>query len=292
MIQTTTARAGLTDDPHVLAEHAARIRARVVRLSHQGDSPHLGSALSCADILSAAYFGVLRLDPRRPDDPDRDRFILSKGHAVSALYATLGYRGFFDVSLLEKFNQAGTNLPEQPSPGCLPGVEAATGSLGHGLGIGAGMALAGRIANRDYRVYVLMSDGECNEGSVWESAMFAGRAPGSNGGGQALSNLCAIVDFNGWQATDRSRGVLALEPLADKFRAFGWNVVEADGHDPRKLTEVMRGVPDSSGKPLAIIAKTVKGRGVSFMQDDNNWHYRIPTEAEVATAQKELGVVA
>jgi len=238
---------------------------------------------------------VLRLDPRRPDDPDRDRFILSKGHAVSALYATLAYRGFFDVGLLEKFNQAGTNLPEQPSPGCLPGVEAATGSLGHGLGIGAGMALAGRIAGRDYRVYVLMSDGECNEGSVWESAMFAGRAPGSDpgsSGGQALSNLCAIVDFNGWQATERSRKVLALEPLVDKFRAFGWDAVEVDGHDPRKLTEVLRGVPGELNRPLAVIARTIKGKGVSFMQDDNNWHYRIPTEAEVAAAQKELGVTA
>ncbi|MCC7145416.1 MAG: transketolase [Phycisphaeraceae bacterium] len=272
----------MAKDGEQYAKMASRIRAKMVAMSHAAGTPHLGSGLSCVDILVAAYWGVLRIDPTRPSDPLRDRFILSKGHAISALYATLAYRGYFDPGLLDVFNKDGTNLPEQPSPGCLPGVEVATGSLGHGLGLGAGMALAGRIQKRDYRVYVLMSDGECNEGSVWESAMFAAA--------RQLGNLATIVDFNGWQATDRSREVLAIEPLAEKFRAFGWESVEVDGHDPRKLAEVLRAVPEGPGKPLAVIAHTVKGKGVSFMEDDNNWHYRVPSEAEVAKAWAELGV--
>jgi transketolase len=259
---------------------ARRVRAQVVSLSHHGRSPHLGSCLSCVDILVAAYFGVLHIDPRRAGDPDRDRFILSKGHAAPALYAVLAERGFFPRALLDSYNHDGAVLAEQPSPGCVPGLEAATGSLGHGLSIGIGMALAGRIQKRGYRVYAVLSDGECNEGSVWEGAMFAAA--------QRLDRLCVVVDYNRWQATGRSDEVMALAPLAEKWKAFGWTAHEVDGHDLATLQRLLGDVPDGSGKPIAIIAHTVKGKGVSFMEDDNNWHYRIPNQEELTAALKEL----
>jgi transketolase len=234
------------------------------------------------DALVACYWGTMNIDPAQPDDPDRDRFILSKGHGAMALYSTLAVRGFFPEALLDTFDEPGGVLPEQPAPRCVPGVEAATGSLGHGLPIGVGMALAARIHGRDYRVLVLMSDGECNEGSVWEAAMFAPA--------QKLEKLAVIVDYNKWQATGRSEEIMALAPLRQKFEAFGWSAYEVDGHDLGALVEAVRNVPDGSGKPVAIVAHTVKGRGVSFMEDDNNWHYRIPTADEVLAARKELGV--
>ena len=258
---------------------AAEVRARLVEMSHQAEAAHLGSCLSCVDILVAAYWYCLRIDPSRPDDPDRDRFILSKGHAGPALYAVLARRGFFSETLLESFGQDGAVLAEQPSPGCAPGVEAATGSLGHGLNLGLGMALAGRIQNRTYRVVVLLSDGELNEGSIWEAAMFAAA--------RRAGNLTAIIDYNKWQATDRSRDVMALEPLADKWTAFGWNTFEVDGHDLPALADILTRRP-TNDLPTAVIAHTVKGKGVSFMEDDNNWHYRIPNAKEVQAAREEL----
>lgn len=261
---------------------ARRLRGRVIEMSHRAGTPHLGSSLSCIDILAAAYWGVLNLDPAHPDDPGRDRFILSKGHAATALYAALAARGFFPEALLDDYNTDGARLAEHPGPRCAPGVEAATGSLGHGLSLGLGMALAGRIQGRRYRVYALLSDGECNEGSVWEAAMMAPA--------QRLDNLCVVVDYNKWQATGRSEETLALAPLAAKWAAFGWNAREVDGHDAAGLVEAMRRVPDGSGRPVALIAHTVKGKGVSFMEDDNNWHYRIPTKDEVAAAFRELGL--
>lgn len=269
-----------TDKAAAMRAAARDIRRQVVMMSHRSRAAHLGSAMSCADVLAAAYWGVLRVDPANPADPDRDRFILSKGHAASALFATLALRGFFPVQALADYAKPGCHLEEHPTPHSAPGVEAATGSLGHGLPIGCGMALGARIAGRPTRVFVLMSDGEQNEGSVWEAAMFAG--------GQKLTNLCAVIDFNRWQATGRSCDVLALEPLADKWRAFGWSVVEVDGHDVGALANAMSGLPDPSGKPLAIVAHTVKGKGVSFMEDDNNWHYRAPNDDELARALAEL----
>ena len=265
-----------------VVEAARRIRAKVVEMSHRAGTPHLGSSLSCADIVAAAYWGVLDIDPARPQDPLRDRFILSKGHAATTLYAALAFRGFFPSDELDRYNTDGGRLAEHPGPQCVPGVEAATGSLGHGLPIGLGMALAGRIRGERYRVYALLSDGECNEGSVWEAAMFAPA--------RRLDNVCVVVDYNKWQATGRSDETLALSPLRDKWEAFGWNAVELDGHDVGALVARMRRVPDGSGKPVAIIAHTVKGKGVSFMEDDNNWHYRIPTADEVRKAHEELGV--
>ena len=267
------------DDHDTLARH---LRGTCVKLSHDKKVPRLGSALSCIDILVAAYWRILRIDPGQPKAKKRDRFILSKGHAVKGLYAALAFRGYFPLDLLATFTDEGGQLPEHPGPDCVAGVEFATGSLGHGLPVGLGLALGARLSNNDNRIFVLMSDGECNEGSVWEAAMMASS--------QKLSNLVAIVDFNGWQATGRSPEVLALEPLADKWRAFGWHAVEADGHNINELASAMSLAPHADDKPLAIIAHTTKGKGVSFMEDDNNWHYRIPSAEEVRLAYAELGI--
>jgi len=264
-----------------LSAIACQLRRRVIRMSHEGRAPHLGSSMSCIDILVAAYWKALQIDSAAPHDPDRDRFILSKGHAAAALYATLAERGFFPTEELADYNQAGSRFPEQPSPGAVPGVEAATGSLGHGLSIGLGMALAGRIQQRAYRIMALVSDGECNEGTVWEAAMFAAS--------QQLDNLTVIIDYNRWQATGRSEQIMSLDPMVDKWQAFGWHAVVVDGHDIESLGSLLNKVPLGSGKPTAIVAQTVKGKGVSFMEDDNNWHYRIPNEEELQAALAELG---
>jgi transketolase len=264
-----------------LEETAAKIRTRLVRMSHEAGAPHLGSALSCVDLLVAAYWGFLHIDGESCIDENRDRFILSKGHSAAALYAALAERGIISEDLLKTYGRDGSSLPEQMSPRCVPGIEAATGSLGHGLSLGLGMALAGRIRRQDYRVCVLLSDGECNEGSVWEAAMFAAA--------QKVDSLVALVDYNGWQATGRTDDIMALGELHEKWKAFGWHAVEVDGHDFEQLLAQLDGVPHTPGKPTAVVGRTVKGRGVSFMEDDNNWHYRVPTADEVKAACAELG---
>jgi transketolase len=271
-----------TPDPDDLQALARKIRGRLVRMSHMAETPHLASALSCVDILVAAYWGALRIDPDRPLDPGRDRFILSKGHAATALYAALAYRGFFEETLLDSYNADGGALAEHPSRHCVPGVEASTGSLGHGLSLAVGMALAQRILEIPCRFFVLMSDGECNEGTTWEAALFAPA--------QRIDNVVAIIDYNKWQATGRSNEIMALQPLADKWRSFGWHAHEVDGHDLAALLAVLNQVPDGRGKPVAVIAHTVKGKGISFMEDDNNWHYRVPNADEVRAAHSELGL--
>ena len=261
-----------------LGKIAVEQRRMLVRMSHQAKAPHLGSALSCVDILTVLYWKILRHDPDLPEDPLRDRLILSKGHAAAALYAALALRGYFPRELLRSYALPGVHLPEHPSPGCLPGIEAATGSLGHGLSIGLGMALGAKITKVPYRVFVLMSDGECNEGSVWEAAMMAPR--------HNLGNLVAIIDYNKWQATGRSDEVLDLHPLTDKWSAFGWQTAELDGHDIPGMLDGFSSIDETACKPTVVIAHTVKGKGVSFMEDDNNWHYRIPTRDELALAEK------
>jgi transketolase len=268
-----------------LADIAREARARTIENSHLTQTPHLGSCLSCIDILVAAYFHTLRIDPKNPRAPDRDRFILSKGHSAPALFQVLALRGYYPLSLLSDYGQDGSLFAEHPpTPDYLPGIEAATGSLGHGVPMGLGMALAGRIEGRQYNVIALSSDGECNEGSIWESAMLSASL--------RVERFAVIVDLNKWQATARSEEIMGLNPLADKWKAFGWSTYEVDGHDMKALVDLLSRVPDGSGKPVAVIAHTVKGKGVSFMEDDNNWHYRIPNEKEVLEAKKQLGVTA
>ena len=264
-----------------LVATAAKIRGRIIQLSHQARTPHLGSSLSFVELLVYLYWEFLKVSPEIAKDPTRDRFILSKGHGITTLYAILAELGFFSPELFEDYAQAGSPLPEHPSPSCVPGIEAATGSLGHGLSIAIGMAFASKMNVIDYNVVCLLSDGECNEGSTWEAALLA---PAHN-----LDNLIAIVDFNKWQATGRSSEVTALEPLEEKFESFGWNSIRIDGHDFRQIKPALA-TAKKSDKPFAIIADTVKGKGIKMMEDDNNWHYRIPSKEEVDSAFEELGI--
>ncbi len=261
---------------------ARTVRAHVVRLSHVAKTPHLGSSLSCADLLVAAYWGALNLDPAQPKSPGRDRFVLSKGHAATTLYATLALRGFFPVAKLDEYNREGMSLQEHPGPQCAPGVEAATGSLGHGICVATGMAQSARITGAPWKVIAIVSDGECNEGSTWEAALYAAA--------NKLSNLTMMVDYNKWQATGRSDEVLGLAPLARKWSSFGWDAHEVDGHNMAAIVELLRRSPDPDGRPRVLVAHTVKGKGVSFMEDDNNWHYRTPTADELKLAYAEIGV--
>lgn len=268
-------------DKNTLENTAALIRGRLVEISCRNRIAHLASSLSCVDILCVLYGSILNVNSVNCTSPGRDRFILSKGHAAAALYCVLAEHGFFDGEMLNDMGTAGCSLEEHPSLNCVPGVEASTGSLGHGLPIGIGMALASRVMGLPYKVFVIISDGECNEGSVWEAAMFAG--------GRRLDNLCVIVDFNKWQATGRSREVTAIDPLKAKWESFGWECTEVDGHDISSLGKTLS--ISGTNSPRAIIAHTVKGKGISFMEDDNNWHYRMPTEEEVVKAKKELGLL-
>lgn len=262
-------------------ELARRIRCRALRMVHHARASHIGSCLSCADLLAVLYHEILRVDPCRPDWPDRDRFILSKGHAAAALYAALAERGFFPVARLDTFGDDGTQLATHVARHGVPGVDFATGSLGHGLSVGAGMALASRRDGRPGRVFVLLSDGECDEGSTWEAALFAAH--------HGLDNLVAILDYNKIQSFGRVTEVLGLEPLADKWRSFGWVVRELDGHDHVRILGELRAVPFTPGRPSVLVAHTIKGKGVSFMEDQLLWHYRSPDDAQLAAALAELG---
>lgn len=258
------------------------IRASTLRMTHRSRASHVGSCLSCADILAVLYASVLHVDPAAPSAAGRDRFILSKGHAAAALYATLAERGFFPKQWLEQYTADGSPLAGHAVHKGVPGVEVSTGSLGHGLPIGVGMALAAQRSGASYRVFVLMSDGECDEGSVWEAALFASH--------HGLENLVAIVDANEIQSFGRVSEVLSLEPFADKWRAFGWCVEEVDGHDHAALARVLGRAPGAVGKPTLVLAHTVKGKGISFMENKLEWHYRSPNDDELARALAELGV--
>ena len=265
----------------VACEDLARtIRMHALKMVHGAKASHIGGCLSMADLLAVLYGRVLRVDPARPGWADRDRLIVSKGHGAAIVYAVLAERGFFPVEQLATYCQDGTDLAGHISPKA-PGVEVATGSLGHGLSIGCGMALAAKRGGCSWRVFVVLSDGDCDEGSTWEAALFAPQ--------HELGNLIAIVDYNKMQAFGRTREVLDLDPLADKWRAFRWAVQEIDGHDVPAIINALERVPLESGKPTAIIAHTVKGKGVSFMEDNLLWHYRPPDDALLARALAELG---
>jgi transketolase len=260
---------------------ARAVRAYILRMTHSGRSSHVGSALSCADILAVLYADVLEVDPARPDRPDRDRFIMSKGHAGAALYAVLAQRGFFDAALLAQHYRNGSFLSGHVSHVGIPGVELSTGSLGHGLSVAAGLAWRARQIGQRWRTFTLLGDGECDEGSIWEAAMFAGH--------HGLSNLVAVVDYNKLQSLTGTEHTVGLEPFADKWRSFRWDVVEVDGHDHGALAGALA-VPRAAdrGRPRCVLAHTVKGKGVSFMENQVLWHYRPPSDDELATAMAEV----
>lgn len=262
------------------SESTARaVRGHILRMTSRGRSSHVGSALSCADVLAVLYTDILQVDPANPRWPGRDRFIMSKGHAGAALYAVLAERGFFDPAVLHRHYQNGSYLSGHVSHVGIPGVEISTGSLGHGLPVGAGLAWRARQTGRSWRTFVLLGDGECDEGSVWEAAMFAGH--------HELSHLTAIVDWNNLQSLGTCEETMRLEPFADKWRSFGWAVAEVDGHDHGALGAALR-VPDRS-RPRCVLAHTIKGKGVSFMEDQVLWHYRPPSAEELARALAEVG---
>jgi transketolase len=263
---------------------ARRVRRDVLRMVHRARASHVGTCLSIADVLAVLYSEILAVDAARPTAPDRDRFVLSKGHGGAALYAVLAECGFFPTAWLDDYCADGSRLAGHATHHGVPGVEVSTGSLGHGLPLACGMALAAKRGGRRTRVVALLSDGECDEGSTWEAALFAPQ--------HGLDNLTAIVDYNGIQSFGRVADVLDLAPLADKWRAFRWNVEEVDGHDHAALTRSLAAPVGASGRPRAVVAHTVKGKGVSFMEDELAWHYRSPSEAELAAALAELGAPA
>lgn len=266
-----------------LAEYkdkARDIRKMLLRMHTRACTSHIGSSLSCVELLVSLYFDRLNIDPKNPVAQNRDRFILSKGHAVSCLYATLAEREFFPKELLENYCCDGSTLPGHATLGSVPGIEVSTGSLGQGLPIGNGIALAGKCDGHPYKVFVLMSDGECDEGSVWEAALFASH--------HELDNLVAIVDYNKIQALGYTKDVLKLDPFADKWKAFGWEIKEIDGHNFEEIETALKKIPFVENKPSLIIAHTVKGKGVSFMEDKLLWHYRSPNNEECEKAMKEL----
>jgi len=275
---------GKPDRTKVLSSSAAfarRIRRRVLKMTHAAKSAHVGSVLSTVDVLAVLYDKTLRLDPSQPDWPERDRFILSKGHACAGLYAALAERGFFPESWLDEFYVDGGRLAGHATHVGVPGVEVSTGSLGHGLSLACGMALVGKKENRAFRVFVMLSDGECDEGSTWESALFAPF--------HRLDNLVAIVDYNKIQSFGAVKEVLDLEPLAEKWRTFGWCVREIDGHDVEEIESVFGAIPTEPGRPTCVVAHTLKGKGVSFMENKLLWHYRSPDKDELRLALAELG---
>lgn len=256
------------------------IRKEILKMKFTSQSPHIGSALSCVDILTVLYFKIMNIYPKKPQAENRDRFILSKGHAASALYATLSQAGFFSKKILNTYCKDGSKLAGHATKDCIPGIEASTGSLGHGLSIGAGMALAGKRDNKKYRVFVLISDGECDEGSTWEGILFANH--------HRLDNLVVVIDYNKLQATGRTNEVLNLEPFKQKWEAFGWGVREINGHNFDEIEKALCGVPFKKNRPSVIISHTIKGKGVSFMENKLEWHYKSPNKQEYNSAIKEL----
>jgi transketolase len=283
---------------------ARTIRASTLRMVHRANASHIGGCLSMADLLAVLYGTILRVDPNRPDDPDRDRFLLSKGHSAAAVYSCLAARGFFPEAWLDTYCQDGSRLSGHLTHHGMPGVEVSTGSLGHGLSLAAGMALAGKrrskaatwrvsAAERSaaeafasrlhgaYRVFVILSDGECDEGSIWEAALFAPF--------HKLDNLVAIVDANAIQSFGSVKEVLDLEPFADKWRAFGWAVREIDGHDHQQIHDALAHLPAETNRPTLVLARTVKGKGVDFMENRLEWHYRSPNATQLEQALELVG---
>ncbi|MCO5185465.1 MAG: transketolase [Anaerolineae bacterium] len=271
----------ITVDVDELQAIANDMRLDILNMTTRAGSGHPSSSWSATDIVTALYFGgVLRYRPGEPDWPERDRFIMSKGHAAPLLYAILARAGYFNRDMIWRLRQVNSPVQGHPIQGLLPGVEATTGSLGQGLSLGVGHVLGGRLNNFDYRVYVLLGDGECEAGQIWEAAMSAAHFE--------ADNLVAILDYNKYQETGPISREMALEPLVEKWESFGWNVVEADGHDIADLLEKFDAVANVKGKPSIIIAHTVKGKGVSFVEADFTFHGRALTPEQAALAREEL----
>lgn len=260
---------------------ARRIRRHSLQMVHAAGLGHPGGDMSAADILATLYSGVLRVDPREPSFPERDRFIMSKGHCSAALYSVLAETGFFPLDRLKEYMRPLSMLNGHPDRNKVPGVEANTGPLGHGLPIAVGAAKAAKITGARWRTFVLTGDGELQEGSNWEAAMAATQFQ--------LDNLTLIIDRNRLQQGDETERTVSLEPLAERWRAFGWAVKEVDGHDLSALARTFGEIPFEAGRPNCVIARTHKGRGVSFMEDKVEWHHRVPTAQELCIALEELG---
>ena len=264
-----------------LRQIAQTVRQDIIREVFSAGSGHPGGSLSAADILTALYFSEMNVDPRDPAMKGRDRFVLSKGHAAPALYACLAERGYFPKEDLVTLRKLGSKLQGHPSMKLLPGVEMSTGSLGQGISAAVGMALAGKADGDPGRIYALLGDGELQEGMVWEAAMAAGH--------YKLDNLCAVVDHNGLQIDGRNEDVMNVMPIAEKFAVFGWNVLEIDGHDFEQILDAFDMARKCSGMPTVIVAETVKGKGVSFMENNAGWHGKAPNEEQAKQAMAELG---
>lgn len=268
------------DEKATIVEKARIIRKDVLRMVASAESGHPGGSLSCADIMAVLYFHEMRLDPKDPKDPDRDRFVMSKGHASPVLYASLAERGFFPVEELMSFRKIDSRLQGHPSLKALPFVEMSTGSLGQGISAANGMAIAAKMDKRPVRVYVMIGDGEMEEGELWEAAMTAVH--------RKLDNLVAILDYNGLQIDGSIEEVKSLTGIPGRFRAFGWHVIEIDGHDPDAIATAFDEARTIKGRPCMVIAKTIKGKGVSFMEGEAGWHGKAPKPEQLEQALKEL----
>ena len=265
---------------NILNEKATRIRKNIVQMICSAKSGHPGGSLSAADIITALYFDEMNIDPKNPNMNTRDRFVLSKGHAAPVLYAALAERGYFDKSILTSLRKYGSILQGHPDMKKVPGVDISTGSLGQGLSVANGMALSAKISKEDYRTYVVMGDGELQEGQIWEAAMTAAH--------YKLDNVCAFVDFNNLQIDGNVDKVMGVAPLDKKWESFGWNVLKIDGHDMKAILEALTSAKEYKGKPTVIIAETTKGKGVSFMENVCGFHGVAPTLEETVRAVAEL----
>ena len=263
-----------------LAILAAKARLLGLDAVHTAASGHIGGSLSAIDAITTLYFGVMNVDPDHPQDPDRDRFVLSKGHCTPALYPVLALRGYFPVEDLKLFRSIKGHYSGHAEMRHVKGVDMSTGSLGQGISAAVGMALGGKLSKKDYRVYAVLGDGEIAEGQVWEAAMSAAK--------YGLDNLCAMVDVNGLQIDGATRDVMPSEPLDKKFEAFNWNVIHVDGHDYDALLQAFADAAACKGKPTVLLLKTTKGKGVSFMENNAGWHGKAPNDEQYAQAKAEL----
>ena len=267
---------------HDLSLKAAQVRSLAMDAVFSAASGHIGGSLSVADILTVLYFHTMKVDPEAPQAPDRDRLVLSKGHTTPALYATLALKGYFPVEELKLFRSVEGHYSGHPDMVHVPGVDMSTGSLGQGISAAVGMALAGQMDRKDHRIYAVLGDGEVEEGQVWEAAMAAAK--------YHLDNLCAVVDVNGLQIDGKTADVMPSEPLDKKFEAFNWNVIQVDGHDIAAVAAAFEAAKKGKGKPTVILARTVKGKGVSFMEGDAGWHGKAPNAEQYEKAHAELEV--